>query len=215
MAVGARGHEFTVSEVHEATDYKSGAGFTSEELVYPMGVFSKRLELAPERKFKVGDRIKVIRGPYSATGPGVIARVLTDGYHYKPDKNNSNWRLVFENEIELEDSVKVGDKVKATLGESVLVGEFYKESSAYFNIRPEGATDENYLRKQDGWKLEVVAPALPTGIGAVVHVDTDQVGYVWTRTSEKRWSSSYTGTSVDNAFLSNYKFTVLSEGVNV
>jgi len=63
---------------------------------------------------------------------------------------------------------KVGDKVKATLGESVIVG---RHTNTMHNngvhIAPEGSDFPVVLRISDGWHFEQVV-SVPTKFGAVI-----------------------------------------------
>lgn len=111
--------------------------------------------------------------------------------------------------------INVGDKVKVTLGESVVVGKLARQTGSYYNVTPEGAKDYNSFGRSDGWVIEKVLPALPTGIGAVVQFNNEPSR--WVRTGPDKWATTKGTTSNENTMNSfiraGYRLTVISEGV--
>jgi len=77
-------------------------------------------------------------------------------------------------------TVKVGDRVRATCEESVIVGEVKYVYPESVSVAVDG--DEGMYYVSDGvWTVEVLAPPIPDVVGTVV-LDTD--GDAWQRNDE-------------------------------
>ena len=80
-------------------------------------------------------------------------------------------------------AVKVGDRVRATCGESVIVGEVtqFNQSGVLVVIDGDGY-GSRWLRQID-WTAEVLAPPIPDVVGTIVR---DRDGDAWQR-QEYAW----------------------------
>ena len=85
-------------------------------------------------------------------------------------------------------AVKVGDLIRATLGESVVVGAVLYEGIRGLFVNPDGWGPAFYVVEQDGWTVEILpppTPPLPEIDGTVVlDVNGDawqKDGYWWYR----------------------------------
>ena len=77
------------------------------------------------------------------------------------------------------ETVKVGDRVRATCGESVIVGTVADVVPQAIGVRSDGSTRSTVIF--DDWTVEVLAPPIPDVVGTVV-LDTD--GDAWQRNDE-------------------------------
>lgn len=91
--------------------------------------------------------------------------------------------------------MKNGDRIKATLGHSVLVGQVYfHHNDGTLNLRVDGTEMNNTILDTD-WTIELLVPAEPSHEAILV----DREGTVWThkvgmwedvcRGSRRYWSS--------------------------
>ena len=69
--------------------------------------------------------------------------------------------------------LKVGDRVRATLGENVLVGRVVMigANPATIRVEPDGAGHYLWLTPSAGWQIEKVSPPLPTKVGAIIRTE--------------------------------------------
>ena len=82
---------------------------------------------------------------------------------------------------------KVGDRVRCTLGESVLVGEVLESYISSLAVRADGDDDECDTRVYlERWTVEVLPPPIPDTIGTIV---ADRNGMAWER-YERGWNST-------------------------
>ena len=81
--------------------------------------------------------------------------------------------------------VKVGDRVRARCGESVIIGVVKDKVSYGVSILPDGNTRLNQCLF-DGWTIEVIAPPIPDIVGTIVR---DKDGDAWER-CEGGWYSA-------------------------
>ena len=109
---------------------------------------------------------------------------------------------------------KVGDRVRATLGENVLVGEVAAVPVAdelEVNI---GEEWPRYI-SPGRWQVEKMAPPLPTKFGAVVR--NTKTGMVYMRGNNGTtmpWVDSYHGDTWADHGVSDGGFEVIFEGVD-
>ena len=75
-------------------------------------------------------------------------------------------------------TVKVGDRVRATCGESVIIGACARGTfhSAFLWVTPDG-TDVTFICNSS-WAVEVLAPPIPDVVGTIVR---DSQGDAWQR----------------------------------
>lgn len=108
---------------------------------------------------------------------------------------------------------KVGDRVRATLGENVLVGVIHMRSTenAWWQIEADGVVDVDpfVLSANDGWWFEQVVE-VPTKFGAVIRKPE---GDVWVHHGDGEWYD-VEGCECTNADVERGGFTVLFEGVD-
>lgn len=113
---------------------------------------------------------------------------------------------------------RVGDKVRATLGESVIVG---RHTNTMHNngvhIAPEGADFPLVLRINDGWVFEQLV-SVPSKFGAVIRRAD---GRLFVRRSQSEYTQGKEWRYVENAGVATDfedatagGFTVLFEGVD-
>lgn len=128
-------------------------------------------------KFQVGDRVKVVNNPKRS---GTVARYLGQTGTIKTKSSNFDWHLEFgpfnEDELELAiPAVKIGDHVKATRGESIIVGEVYGSYPEGVYVRLDGEPERNMaLYTVDNWTIEVLPEpiTLPTKRFALIGTGT-------------------------------------------
>ena len=72
-------------------------------------------------------------------------------------------------------AVKVGDRVRATCGESVIVGAVTRLDEINVFVEPAGIGTRLYLRACD-WTVEVLVPPIPDVVGTIVR---DRDGDAW------------------------------------
>ena len=115
---------------------------------------------------------------------------------------------------------RVGDKVRATLGENVLVGvviyasEYSYESGQVVDLRLSGVADEDEwsLQTGDGWQFEQVV-SVPSKFGAVIR-RADGVHFALTEMQDgSPWFGSHFGWAT-GAQATQDGFTVLFDGVD-
>ena len=112
---------------------------------------------------------------------------------------------------------KVGDKVRAVLGENLLVGEItYKNTTdAWWQIVADGVEDVDpfVLSNADGWQFEQVV-SVPSKFGAVIRRADGESFWLTTR-SEKAcpWLTQH-GFWTDEKNATRGGFTVLFDGVD-
>ncbi len=110
---------------------------------------------------------------------------------------------------------KVGDKVRATLGENVLVGEvtLVHIKGDWFDLEIPGASDGLTIYAEDGWKVEQLV-SVPTKFGAVIRRAD---GALFSRSSDfekNPWIPNARQFSVGDEFATHGGFTVLFDGVD-
>ena len=77
-----------------------------------------------------------------------------------------------------EQNVKVGDRVRATCGESVIIGLVTGlHPPEDVQVQPDGYTQSNLLNYA-GWSIQVIAPLIPDVVGTIVR---DKDGDAWQR----------------------------------
>ena len=84
-------------------------------------------------------------------------------------------------------AVKVGDRVRCTLGESVVVGVVLYEGIRGLFVNPDGWGPAFFVVENDGWTVEILpppAPPLPEIDGTVV---LDGSGFAWQRKGDLWW----------------------------
>ena len=103
-------------------------------------------------------------------------------------------------------AVKKGDRVRATCGESVVIGTVAIMHADGVEIMPDGYTRSNNFGLA-GWTVEVIAPPVIVAVGTIVR-DCD--GDAWQR-REDAWYSTSSGYGFPHLHeLQNYApFTVL------
>ena len=77
-------------------------------------------------------------------------------------------------------NIKVGDRVRATCGESVIVGEVHRVDTSGPYVKIE-SSDISLWLYSGNWTVEVLAPSIPDIMGTIVR-DTD--GDAWQRDAE-------------------------------
>lgn len=104
--------------------------------------------------------------------------------------------------------LKVGDRVRATLGENVLVGTWGVSEGGLCNRI---VLDSGHVIGQewDGWQFEQVVE-VPTKFGAVIRKPE---GDVWVQHGDGQWYD-VEGCECTNADIERGGFTVLFEGVD-
>ena len=79
-----------------------------------------------------------------------------------------------------EQNIKVGDRVRATCGESVIIGTVTGlHPPDDVQVQPDGYTQSNLLNCA-GWTTQVIAPLIPDVVGTIVR---DADGDAWQRAS--------------------------------
>jgi hypothetical protein len=74
---------------------------------------------------------------------------------------------------------KQGDRVRCTLGESVVVGTFSRHlSGGSFSVLPDGAQNLRNVFNAEVWTIEVLRPPVPDVVGTIVR---DRFGMAWQR----------------------------------
>lgn len=111
---------------------------------------------------------------------------------------------------------KVGDKVKATLGDNVLIGRIiaeYKRHGDVFrvDIQPDGLREKVACFASDGWLFEQVV-SVPTKFGAVIR-RADGMKFVLRAPDFGQWATLST-VSVEESDATRGGFTVLFDGVD-
>lgn len=107
---------------------------------------------------------------------------------------------------------KVGDKVRATLGESVVMGRHINTlHDNGVHIAPEGSDFPIVLRISDGWHFEQVV-SVPTKFGAVIR-RADGMKFVLRAPDFGQWATLST-VSVEESDATRGGFTVLFDGVD-
>ena len=77
-----------------------------------------------------------------------------------------------------EQNIKVGDRVRAACGESVIIGLVTGlHPPEDVQVQPDGYTQSNLLNYA-GWTIEVIAPPIPDVVGTIVR---DKDGDAWQR----------------------------------
>ena len=74
-------------------------------------------------------------------------------------------------------AVKVGDRVRATCGENVIVGVVERADDGGCYVKFESCSIALWLFSGD-WTVEVLAPSVPDVVGTIV---TDRLGAAWQR----------------------------------
>ena len=77
-------------------------------------------------------------------------------------------------------TVKVGDRVRATCGESVVIGTVASHQGEVVEVLVDGDASRFF---RSHWSIEVIAPPIPDVVGTIVR---DKAGDVWQR-REKGW----------------------------
>ena len=85
--------------------------------------------------------------------------------------------------------VKVGDRVRATCGESVIVGEVKYVYPDSVSVAVDG-NEGMYYVIYGVWTVEVLAPPIPDAVGTIVR---DKDGDAWQRGVEGWYSTSEEG----------------------
>lgn len=107
---------------------------------------------------------------------------------------------------------KVGDRVRATLGENVLVGDVSYVDREGPNVDLGSAARVPCLYV-DGWQFEQVVE-VPAKLGAIIRLHRG-VPFLLVRVAENKWWSIPSGLHYTNAdVLDQAGFTVLFEGVD-
>ena len=75
-------------------------------------------------------------------------------------------------------TVKVGDRVRATCGESVIVGTVSSVYPRGISVDVDGDEHRYYMVDGMSWTVEVVAPPIPNVAGTIVR---DRNGEAWQR----------------------------------
>ena len=75
-------------------------------------------------------------------------------------------------------SVKVGDRVRATCGESVIIGEAMGHDDGGITVSVEGTDGHKHWLATSVWAFEVIAPPVPDVVGTIVR---DKDGDAWQR----------------------------------
>lgn len=111
---------------------------------------------------------------------------------------------------------KVGDRVRATLGENVVVGVVTAVGSApsTIQVEPDGAGHCLWLTVPAGWHIEEVPPPLPTKVCAIVRRAD---GELFVRRGGRKvlhWCPAYgILDELRDSEVSNGGFKVIFEGV--
>ena len=84
-------------------------------------------------------------------------------------------------------AVKVGDRVRCTLGEMVVVGVVTFVWEDGLTVKPDGCLSSFYVVLADGWNVEILTPPPPTlpEIDGTVVLDVD--GDAWQRKGDYWW----------------------------
>ena len=116
---------------------------------------------------------------------------------------------------------RVGDRVRCTLGENVLVGTVQwvgEDGTCEVLVAP---WTEIAAYPSDGWHIEKVSPPLPTKVGAIVRSNHDGRSFVLVNNlkpvDEPRWftlGKGNLGWFTDEELLRNDSFEVIFEGVD-
>ena len=101
-------------------------------------------------------------------------------------------------------AVKIGDRVRVTCGESVVVGTVTDAWSRGVTVLPDGYTETNCFAL-DGWTVEVLSPPIPDVVGTIVR---DADGDAWQR-DEDGWYRAGSDVIRQIAYLAHLRPTVL------
>jgi hypothetical protein len=109
---------------------------------------------------------------------------------------------------------KVGDKVRATLGENVLVGEVAEVGRTIVEIQMAGVPQELWtLTFSDGWQFEQIV-SVPSKFGAVIRRADGEVFQISDQNPAiRRWFGKG-GKGFSKAEATRGGFTVLFDGVD-
>ena len=107
---------------------------------------------------------------------------------------------------------RVGDRVRCTLGENVLVGTVQwvgEDGTCEVLVAP---WTEIAAYPSDGWHIEKVSPPLPTKVGAIVR--HNETGHLYVRSASDHWRSIWHGGRYGDGAIALIGFEVIFEGVD-
>ena len=80
--------------------------------------------------------------------------------------------------------IKVGDRVRATCGESVIVGTVKGREEGWISVALDGDGDYRRFLALDQWTVEILPPPIPDVVGTIVR---DRDGDAWQRYDDSWW----------------------------
>ena len=86
----------------------------------------------------------------------------------------------------MSNTIKVGDEVRATYGNSVIVGKVARFDAGGITVSVEGTDGHRHWLSTSVWTVEVIAPPIPDVVGTIVR---DVAGDAWQR-CEDGWHAT-------------------------
>ena len=98
-------------------------------------------------------------------------------------------------------NVKVGDRVRATCGESVIVGEVTGRGDFGITVNVEGTDGHKHWMPTSVWNVEAIAPPIPDIVGTIVRDKNDEA---WQRHEVGWYPADNDSDFYDFVYLQDY-----------